>query len=291
MMLKYKQPNTSYNYALSQLFTPSLLKKIHDSSEEENIKDLIKKCNLYPDDEDWNLIKGLEVTYNYLKLNYRCEYIYKNEIANQLLLKYHNDNSATLLKEVPSYCCIADIVIVNGNTVAYEIKTELDSFDRLPSQINSYQTIYDHVNVVTHQGAVKKLLNKLDSSIGVIILDDKGILTEVRKASQNNHLFDREKAVLTLRQSELVAAYEKYVEKLPIMGTALIHSFCYEWYLSLDKYDAHTVFYEALKSRRPSAHQFELIKQCNHALKMLFLGKDFSKRYCVSTMDILSTFD
>lgn len=290
-IIRNKQSKNAYNYALAQLFSPSLLKKIHGSFDEESIKILIKDSGIYSDDQDWNLMKALEFTYDYLKVNYRCEYIYKNEIANQLLLKYHNDNSATLLKEVSSDSSIADIVIVNGNTVAYEIKTELDSFDRLPNQVNSYQTIYDKVNVVTHQAAVKTLIGKLDSNIGIMILDDNGILTEVHKASENNQLFDPEKAVLTLRQSELVTAYEKYIDKLPKMGTALIHSFCYDWYLTLDRNDAHIIFYEALKSRKPSMHQFELIKQCSPILKMLFLGKDFSKKYCIATMNILSTFD
>ncbi|MGN6394937.1 MAG: sce7726 family protein [Mucilaginibacter sp.] len=282
---------TSYNYALSQIFSPSLLKKLYDPFEVTSIKSLLEECNLYSKDKQCGFIEALESTYNYLKLNYRCEYVYKNEIANQLLLKYHNDNSATLLKEVNSDSSIADIVIINGNTSAYEIKTELDSFERLPSQINSYKTLYDCVYIVTYEKALKNLKNKIDSSVGIIVLDQNGILTEVRKASQNYDLFNSEKAGLTLRQSELILAYEKYIGKLPMMGTALIHSFCYRWFINLDRDDAHAIFYEALKSRKPSDHQFELIKHCAPALKMLFLGKDLSKKYCISLLDILSTFD
>lgn len=286
-----KQTDPAYNYALSQLFSPSLLKKIHNFSDEQSIRDLIKDCNLYPDNEDWNLIKGLEITYNYLKGHYRCEYIYKNEIANQLLLQFHSDNSATLLKEVNSDSSIADIVIINGDTVAYEIKTELDSFERLSSQITSYQILYDYLYIVTHPAAEKTLRNKLGSDIGIMILDADGMLKTVRDACKNDALFDPSKAVFTLRQSELVTAYKKHLGDLPIMGTALIYSFCSNWYLSLEKKDAHAVFAEALKSRRPSPHQFDLITQCSPALKILFLGKDFSKKYCVSTIDRLCIFD
>lgn len=280
-----------HNHALSQLFSPSLLSKIQTVSGIEDIQNLIQLCKIYPENESWNLIRGLEIAYNHLKSNYRCEYVYKNEIANQLLLKYHNDNSATLLKEVSSNSSIADIVIVNGCTTAYEIKTELDSFDRLANQISSYQNIYDCVNVVTHRGAVKNLKQRLDDCIGIVVLDENGILVKERPAAINSHLFDSKKAGFTMRQAELVSAYEKYVGKLPPMGTALIYMFCYEWYLTLDQEDAYLVFYEALKSRKPSIHQLELINQSNRILKMLFLGKDLSKKYCVSTMNILSTFD
>jgi hypothetical protein len=285
-MFKKHQIDPSFNYAIAQLFRPSLLQKLHSSSEEDHIHELLRSCKLYPEDTDWELIKALDICYKYLKQNYRCEYIYKNEIANQLLLKHHSDNSATLLKEVTSDRSIADLVIVNGSTVAYEIKTELDSFDRLDAQINSYKYLYDNIYVVTHPSAVKSILKKTEESVGIIVLNDKGILETVRNATDNTHLYDPAKAFTTLRQSELVIAYQTYVGKLPSMGTALIHSFCHEWYLSLEKMEAHAIFAEALKSRRPSSQQFELIRLCSPALKMLFLGKSFSNKYCLSTMNI-----
>ncbi|MCC8410001.1 sce7726 family protein [Mucilaginibacter sp. UR6-1] len=289
--IKNRQNKKAYNYALAQLFSPSLLKKLQNFSDEKNIEFLIKDSGIYPNDDDWNLIKGLQLTYDYLKLNYRCEYIYMNEIANQLLLKYHNDNSATLLKEVSSNLSIADIIIINGSTVAYEIKTELDSLDRLPSQIDSYKTIYDKINIVTHQAAVKLLKKKLDNSIGIIVLDDNGTLIEIRKAVSNQELFDPIKAVFTLRQSELIKAYEKYVSKIPAMGTALIYGFCHNWFINLNPDDARRVFTEALKSRKPLPYQFELITECHPALKMLFLGREIPKKTCTLLYDKICIFD
>lgn len=281
---------SQYNYALSQVFGASLVKKLDDPCHEESVKALLYSCKLYPEGEPWNFVKGLEVTYNYLRTNYRCEYVYMNEIANQLLLKYHSDNSATLLKELASDSSIADIVIVNGSTVAYEIKTELDTFDRLDGQLESYQRMFDSVYVVTHANAVDTLSNKIDKSIGIIVMELDGTLKTIRTSGTNEKKFDPEKAVLTLRQSELVAAYEKFVHKLPQMGTALIHEFCLNWYLTLERSDAHTIFYEALKSRKPSPHQFQLIRDCNASMKMLFLGRTLSKKYCTSATDRLGIF-
>ena len=63
--------NKSYNYAISQLFAPSLQQKIHSPSEEYNIKAFLESCHLYSAEDEWNLLKGLEVAYNYLKHNYR----------------------------------------------------------------------------------------------------------------------------------------------------------------------------------------------------------------------------
>jgi len=283
--------NPEYNFALSQVFSSSLAKKINDPSHEQKLKELLHITNLYPLNQQWDIVKGLEITYNYLKQNYRCEYVYMNEIANQLLLKFHNDNSATLLKELTSEYSIADIVIINGDTVAYEIKTELDTFDRLDKQLESYQALYDQVYVVSYPGAFEALSKKIDHSIGIIVLEDNGQLKTIRKAEKCSHKFNSLKAVYTLRQSELVAAYEKYVGRLPIMGTALIYGFCYNWYVSLEKEDAHVIFYEALKSRKPSSYQFKLISNCSPSLRMIFFSKSLSKKYCNSAIKRFGIFD
>lgn len=279
-----------YNYALSQVFSPSLLKNINNSQHENNIRKLLLNCGLYSKSEKWDFVEGLGIIYNYLKENYRCEYVYKNEIAIQLLLKFHSDNSATLLKEVSSDGSIADIVIINGNTVAYEIKTELDSFDRLPTQIDSYEALYDFLYIVTHPDAIDRLVKKIDATVGIIILEKNHTLRIEREAAPLTHKFTPAKAVLTLRQSELVHAYEKYVGSLPKMGTALIYEFCYHWFMTLQKTDAHIIFNEALKSRKPSPYQFNLIRNCHPSLKMLFLGRELSNRYCASTCDKIGIF-
>lgn len=286
------QPITDpcYNYALSQVFSPSLVKRIDDEAHEESIKTLLQHSGLYPADEQWDLVRGLGLAYQYLRGNYRCEYVYKNEIANQLLIRYHSDNSATLLREVASDRSIADIVIINGQTAAYEIKTELDNFDRLAGQIGSYQSLYDCLYIVTHHGAVDAICRKVDNTVGIIVLNENAQLDTIRPATPTAHLFDPTKAVITLRQSELVAAYEKWVGKMPVMGSGLVYTFCHEWYLSLEKEEAHIIFAESLKSRKPAPHQFNLILNCDSSLRMLFLGKELSKRYCSTARERLGIF-
>jgi hypothetical protein len=225
------------------------------------------------------------VAYSYLKQHYRCEYVYKNEIAIQLLLKYHNDNSATLLKEVASDGSIADIIIINGETVAYEIKTERDSFERLSKQLNSYQYLYDKLYIVTYPEAIDALNKRISEDIGIISFGQSGLMEVMRESGSFEDRFNPDKAILTLRQSELVQAHKKYVGELPEMGTALIYEFCYKWFMSLDKTDSHIVFNEALKSRKPSPYQFDLVKNCNPSLKISFLGRELPKKYCTLLSD------
>ena len=269
-----------YNYALSQVFSPSFIKKINDPIHEHDLRSLLHHCRLYPENVQWNFAKGLEITYDYLKRNYRCEYVYKNEIANQLLLNFHSDNSATLLSELKSDNSIADIVIINGRTCAYEIKTELDNLDRLPCQIESYRMLYDLVYIVSHPDLVSKLKRLTNNLAGIITMDKNGTLKKTKSSPINNSLFSPKKAALTLRQSELVKAYEFKIGKLPQMGTAQVHLFCYDWFSNLESTTARKLFLRALKDRKPLPHQFQLIKNCGSSLKIMFLGRDLPKNYC-----------
>jgi hypothetical protein len=290
MRLLHPSIDPRYNYAISQVFGASLVKRITDEEHEQGIRSLLQHSGLYSVDENWDFVEGLSRAYQYLKRYHRCEYVYKNEIVNQILLTFHKDNSATLLKEVASDSSIADIVIINGRTVAYEIKTELDNFDRLSGQLDSYESMYDCLYIVTHSGAIENISKRVKESVGLIVLSENGKLRTVRKAASTAHLFAPAKAVLTLRQAELVTAYEKWVGKMPKMGTALIYTFCHNWYLNLDREDAHVVFAEALKSRRPTAHQYELITSCDASLRMLFVGRELSKKYCTIAKEKLGIF-
>lgn len=272
----------SFNYALSRVFGTSLVKQLDSGggTYEQNLQNLFRRSGLYHDETAWNLTDSLSQLYQYLLVNYRCEYVYKNEIANQLLLERHSDNSATLLRELASDRSVADIVIVNGKTTAYEIKTELDNFDRLQGQLESYQTLYDEVNVVTHEQALASVVSRLPKWAGILVLDEQAQLHEHRKAESNTHLFDADKAVLTLRQTELVKLIECRFGSLPKIGTASVFNFCRSKYRELTPAEARFAFYEALKSRRPAPHQFQLVLDCDRSLRMMFLGYDLSKRSC-----------
>lgn len=280
-----------FHYSLAQIFGSSLLRRIGDQKHEQKLRELLERCGLHCATDEWNMASSLEAVYAYLKVNYRCEYVYKNEIARQLLLKNHSDKSATLLREVTSERAIADIVIVNGVTAAYEIKTELDNFDRLNNQLTSYSKLYDQLYVVTHERAVQAVTQRVAPYVGLMVLDEQGAITTQRQAEDISHLFEPATAVVTLRQSELVTAIEKATGALPAMGTAAIFSYCRAWYENLAQEQARGIFYTALKSRYPAQYQHELLLDSIESIKMLLLGHDLPKRLCITIREKLGLSD
>ncbi|MBC8060944.1 MAG: sce7726 family protein, partial [Clostridiaceae bacterium] len=51
----------------------------------------------------------------------------------------------------------ADFILINGSAVVYEIKTELDTLDRLDSQIENYYKAFTKVCVITSESNYNKV--------------------------------------------------------------------------------------------------------------------------------------
>ena len=68
--------------------------------------------------------------YAHLRQENRNEYYYMNTLLNKLLLGKHSVNTTTALSQVTIGQHIADFVMLNGEGGVYEIKSDLDSFDR-----------------------------------------------------------------------------------------------------------------------------------------------------------------
>src|SRR5258708_1033220 len=57
---------------------------------------------------------------------YRDEYIYKAALTHKVLLGTHSLQTASMLNEFRVGECKADLVILNGTSTAYEVKSERD---------------------------------------------------------------------------------------------------------------------------------------------------------------------
>ncbi|QEK11710.1 sce7726 family protein [Crassaminicella thermophila] len=69
-----------------------------------------------------------------------------------------------------------DIAVINGKIHGYEIKSEQDTLDRLPAQIESYNKIFDTMTIVTGENHISKVIE--------IVPDWWGIYYVVKKSNQ-----------------------------------------------------------------------------------------------------------
>lgn len=94
---------------------------------------------------------------------------------------YKQRNDIDLIaNEVPygSLRKISDLVIIKNNrTISVEIKSELDSTDRLQSQINESSKVFDYVIVFVGRNQLTKIIDLISQNIGIYYLEDNKIKT------------------------------------------------------------------------------------------------------------------
>jgi hypothetical protein len=65
----------------------------------------------------------------------------------------------------------ADIAVMNGKLVGYEIKTDKDNLNRLNSQINAYSEVFDQAYIISGQKHLNKVLDRVPAWWGVYIIE------------------------------------------------------------------------------------------------------------------------
>ncbi|NIG19618.1 sce7726 family protein [Pantoea sp. Al-1710] len=238
------------NYqAISKIFSRNVVLEMA----KKNRLDLFKKIVMdnYPSYkvEGKSISKIYDEMYIILKKKYRNEYIYKNEIAKSIIRKSHKFNNVSYVNEFKVNGCIADVAIFNDTSTAYEIKTELDSFDRLDDQLYEYKDVFEYVYVVVPQNKVNHAIKVAHDTTGIITLNEKNVLNYERMASSNKKSLSKDKMFNCLRPSEYTLFYEGIIGSKAFGKAADIKDTCRSAFIDLDVEIAQREMLKILKER------------------------------------------
>ena len=64
----------------------------------------------------------------------------------------------------------ADIAVLNGKMVGYEIKTQRDTLNRLPAQILAYSDVFDQVFIITSNNHLEKVEDMVPNWWGIFMI-------------------------------------------------------------------------------------------------------------------------
>jgi hypothetical protein len=210
--------------------------------------------------------------------SYRAEYVYKNLLATRLLLGRHSLRTATLMSEFRAGESKADIVIINGTSSVYEIKTEFDSTDRLAAQIASYRQLFDRIHVVTHPDLVDIIRRQVADDIGIITLNRRLTVTTVREPLPNRSHVDPEVIFSSLRQGEYCGIIEAEFGSVPDVPNARLYGECRALFGRLSPEQAHDSMVRALRARVSDRRSIEFVRSLPRSLKLIALTARFSQR-------------
>ena len=171
----------------------------------------------------------LKKSYSVISKYYRCEYVYKNELIKLLLKKYGTRNSV-YFNEFRVGNSIADMVMFNGESKAFEIKTEYDTPRRLDKQMDDYKRFFDKCYIIVPEDKVDEYRDILESTTGIIAMSRNNgriILKEIRHAEQNER-FEFEALMSCLRTEEYKNIVLSLGESLEGIAGYDMYKYCYQ---------------------------------------------------------------
>lgn len=227
--------------------------------------------------------------YGVLSDKYRCEYIYKNTIANKLYLDGHHSLKDSLLTdELLSGKSKADVVILNSTSTVYEIKSEYDSFRRLDSQLADYRKVFDRIIVVTTPNKAPLVMELVEDNVGIMSLDANGELEEVKKPIPNKANTDPAAVFGCMRQAEYCGAVSESFGYVPEVPNSLIYREARKLFCQLDPSQAHDLMVKYVKTRRKKPSFYELVEEAPESLKHVCLTFSKSPKLAIRIKERLS---
>lgn len=200
--------------AVNRVFTRKVICDLIENGRSDVFDYVVKR---YIDDpSSKNHGQLISEIYAHLNKLQRNEYFYMNTLLNKLLCGIHNVNTTSAFSQVRIGHSIADFVMINGEGRVYEIKSDLDNFDRLYDQLRDYYRAFSKVSVLVSIHELEKIHNVLSSfgnmgdAVGVYVLSERGTIFNKERSKEPrtyNEFLNHSSIFKLLRKKE----YERIV--------------------------------------------------------------------------------
>ena len=245
-----------YNKSINRVFTKKVFHELISTGSNE-VYDYVVKWFLNDSEEKTNGELISEI-YAHLGENYRNEYYYTNTLLNKLLVNIHSVNTTTALSQVRIANHIADFVMLNGEGKVYEIKSDLDNFERLNDQLYDYFKAFSYVSVLASEHElehVERVLDKLGdmgSAVGIYVLTENDKIfskNKGRKPLEYNENLDYNCLFNLMRKSEYTNLIKEHFGFVPDVAPAFYYRECLQLFNSIEIKLAQNLTYIELKKR------------------------------------------
>ena len=277
--------NAKYLPACGRIFSTMVMDSLAQKGYSGYLSEICSNSGLIEQiDPSMPLKQFFDWIYNILFKNYRNEYIYKNVIANKILLGKHSLNTSHMLTEFRVGKCKADAVVLNGTSTVYEIKSEFDSFARLEKQIQAYFDIFDYINVITSASQVSKLESVLPETAGILVLTNRNSIATIREAKANKENTKPEILFDSLRKTEYTKVINEYYGSIPDVPNTMFYKECKKLFCEIPNIDARDLTIKILRKRSNSKILREFIDKAPSSLSAYALSISSEKSKMQSLM-------
>ena len=256
------------------LFRTPFLAKISRGKHTQVLRRLADQVeDLSPPDRHESLATWYDFYYEILLDHYRSEYVYKNEIANQVYLKHHSLQDSLLISEMGCSQSKSDLALIDDRTsTVFEIKSEFDSFKRLKKQLTDYRKVFDRIYVVTTKEQASHLKVLVDPVIGIMYLNGDRQFETLQPALSNKAHTNPSDIFNCMHQAEFCEAINREFGYVPDAPSALLYRECIQLFTQLPPDRAHDLMIDCVRSRGKKQGYVELIEAAPRSLKHVCLG-------------------
>lgn len=275
MQKKLEHINEERLRSYSSAFSRSVFSDIANFSDFSHLDWLITHYE-EPLDANASYMDYLSYMYAAMSKSYRCEYVYKNEIINQLLINKYGTRHTVAFNEFRVGDSIVDLAMMNGESKAFEVKTTLDSPKRLAKQMNDYKKVFDKSYIVVDAEECECYSNCVDDSTGIVSLSyvrGRIVLEEYRSAKRHE-MIDASSLMKCLRTSEYKNIVNSYFGMLPEVSSFDMYEACRELLTKIPSETLGILFLTEVKKRKSATGRLKLFPK---EIRQIMLALNLSR--------------
>ena len=249
---------SSYHFAerihdYASLFSYASWKKTLKSEAPVDVSSIYRKYDVQYFGEGITYMTYLEWVYRFLLQSYRNEYVYKNELLDKYIVRKFGKTSSVAINEFRVGDNIADIALFNGESKCFEIKSDLDSPQRLCTQLESYKKVFEKCYILIPATSIDEYKELIPEFVGVLLLDysKRGhVSIHVEKEADRNDQVDVNVLMRSVRASEYRRMVKLAFGSLPDVSDFEMFNACKDMLMELSPSHLHRLFCDVVKMRK-----------------------------------------
>lgn len=201
----------------------------------------------------------LNILYDFVSDKYPNDVIYKINFLENIENFVGVPSKSYVVNEFKFGRNITDLAVFNGESICFEIKSDLDRANNISKQFKYYEEIFDYCYLVTGVNRVEELKSKLTDNSGIIVLDKNESFSIKRSAQKNNNI-SFEKLFRILRKNEYLKIVRFFYDEVPTVPNTKIFSESFNLLKKIKFENFKAEFLKQIKSRNYSVNITDLRK-------------------------------
>lgn len=259
---------TDNSRAVNRVFTRKVISDLIQDGRSDLFDYVVKRYIDDPESKDHGQL--ISEIYAHLGKEQRNEYYYMNTLLNKLLCGIHSVNTTSAFSQVRIEHSIADFVMINGEGRVYEIKSDLDNFDRLYDQLRDYFCAFSKVSVLAsihEQEKVRSVLSSfgdMGDAVGIYVLSERSTIFNKQRSREPktyNEFLNHANIFKLMRKQEYEHVIQSYFGQVPQADPVFHFKTFLEQFKKIPILEAQQLVFRELKKRNKiTMEEFEKIQ-------------------------------